>query len=402
MAAAVVVISILVVIENVQRGELDRDPGAFLEFLVQGMIEALIAPVFALLAALIISNQPRNVVGWLLMIPALGAAIIDPLSLWIASFETAPASLDPVLFLALWAESWSWLLFIFPIFHLLQVFPTGRVLTPRWRWLAYLEVGMFVVFVALVTFSDVIGPSSDEEVTWTLANPIGFIPPTVWESGFSGAWTLGLLVLVIGGGASTVVRFRRAQGTERQQLKFLLYALVFFAAVYASTAITVETFQTNVVLDVLFLLSVAAIPVAMTLAVLRYRLFDIDLIIRKTLVYGLLTGLLTAVYFGSVVLLQSVFRGEGSNSLTVAASTLLITALFAPLRRRIQTLIDRRLFRSKYNAQVVIERFGGAAQSQANLETLSADLMAVVEETIQPQSGVLWIRQPAETTARAR
>jgi hypothetical protein len=110
---------------------------------------------------------------------------------------------------------------------------------------------------------------------------------------------------------------------------------------------------------------------------------------------------LTAVYFGSVVVLQSVFRGEGNNSVTVAASTLLITASFTPLRRRIQTLIDRRLFRSKYNAQLVIERFGGAAQNQANLETLSADLMAVVEETIQPRSGVLWIREPTQGTAKA-
>lgn len=264
------------------------------------------------------------------------------------------------MFLALWAESWSWLLFIFPIFHLLQVFPTGRVLTPRWRWLAYLEIGMFILFVALVTFSAEIGPSTDE-VTWTVPNPIGFIPVTFWEtSSFSTAWTFGLLTLVIGGGASTVTRFRRAQATERQQLKWLLCALVLFAAVYALTAVFADqSFNANFVLDVLFLLSIASIPVAMTLAVLRYRLFDIDLIIRKTLVYGLLTGLLTAGYFGSVVLLQSLFRGEGSSSLTVAASTLLITASFTPLRRWIQTLIDRRLFRSKYNAQLVIERFGG-------------------------------------------
>ena len=401
MATVVIVVSVLVVIEGVRRGEFDQEPGAFVESLVQGLVEALIAPIFALLAALIISNQPKNIIGWLLMTPALGAAILDPIALWVSTFEKAPASLDPLLFLALWSGSWSWLLFIFPIFHLLQVFPTGRVLTPRWRWLAYVEVGMLVVFMALVTFSTDIGPSS-EETSWSLPNPIGFIPSTIWESGFSPAWTVGLLILVVGGGASTVVRFRRARATEKQQLKWLLGALILFAVVYALSAVTVETFSSNIVFDVLFLLSIVAIPLAMTIAVLRYRLFEIDLIIRKTLVYGLLTGLLTAVYFGSIVVLQSVFRGEGSSSLTVAASTLLITASFAPLRRRIQVLIDRRLFRSKYNAQVVIERFGGAAQNQANLETLSADLMAVVEETIQPQSGVLWIRQSAPATAKAR
>lgn len=403
LAAAVVVVSVLVVIENVRRGDFEGASDGFVESLVQGLIEAFIAPFFALLAALIISNQPRNIIGWLLMIPALGAAIIDPISLWVATIETPPETLNPVLFLALWVENWSWLLFLFPIFHLLQVFPTGRVLTPRWRWLAFLEVAMFVVFVGMVTFSDVLGPSTDEvEASWVVTNPIGFIPLSIWEGGFMSVWTFGLLILVIGGGASTVVRFRRAQAAEKQQLKWLLGALVLFASVYAATAVAVETFDTNIVLDVLFLLSIAVIPLAMTMAVLRYRLFDIDVIIRKTLVYGLLTGLLTATYFGSVVVLQSVFRGEGTNSVTVAASTLLITASFSPLRRRIQSLIDRRLFRSKYNAQVVIERFGGAAQNQANLERLSADLMAVVEETIQPRSGVLWIREPAQTTAKAR
>ena len=129
------------------------------------------------------------------------------------------------------------------------------------------------------------------------------------------------------------------------------------------------------------------------MAVLRYRLFDIDLIIRRTLVYTLLTGLLGAVYLGSVVLLQSLFRGQANSSVSVAASTLLITALFTPLRRRIQTLIDRRLYRSKYHAQQVIERFGNAAQNEADLETLSEDLMEVIGATIQPRSGVLWIRE---------
>jgi hypothetical protein len=187
---------------------------------------------------------------------------------------------------------------------------------------------------------------------------------------------------------------------ERQQLKWLLYSLVIFTVVYAATVVFVETDTVTPLFDVLFFVSIILIPVVMTMSVLRYRLFDIDLIIRKTLVYGLLTGLLTAVYFGSVVALQSVLRGEGNSSVTVASSTLLITASFNPLRRRIQLLIDRRLFRSKYNAQVVIERFGGAAQNEANLETLSADLMAVIEETIKPSSGELWIRQSAQGSQR--
>jgi hypothetical protein len=249
---------------------------------------------------------------------------------------------------------------------------------------------MFVTFAAL---SSVFAEMGSTEGTWTVANPIGFVTMDFWEGGFSFGWTIGLLILVLGGAASLIVRYRRAQVPERQQLKWLLFALMIFVVVYAAGAVLQEFGDTGVVAQIVFLLSVLLIPVAITLAVLRYRLFDIDLIVRKTLVYGLLTGLLGAVYFGSVVLLQTVFGTDENSSLSVAASTLLITASFTPLRRRIQTLIDRRLYRSKYNSQIVIERFGGAAQHQANLEALSADLMAVVAETIQPRSGVLWIRE---------
>ncbi len=206
--------------------------------------------------------------------------------------------------------------------------------------------------------------------------------------------------LLLGGIVSIVLRYRRAQAIERQQLKMLLYNFALFAVVYALVGLSQDSEEPGIVLDVLFLLSILLIPVAITVAVLRYRLFDIDLIIRRTLVYALLTGLLGLVYLGSVVLLQSFFRGEGASSLTVAASTLLAAALFAPLRRWIQRVIDRRLFRSKYQAQQVIERFGGAAQNVSDLEALSADLMAIVDETIQPHSGFLWIRQPAPPGSR--
>ena len=348
--------------------------------------------VFSALAALIISNKPGNVIGWLFMIPGVAAAVVDPINLWLTSFETPPDAVGPGLWTAIWFENWSWLTFMFPIFHLLQVFPTGRVLTPRWRWLSYLEIGMLVTFVGLVTVSAEMGST---EGTWTVVNPIGLVPMEIWDRGFSLVWTAGLLVLVLGGAASMIARFRRAQGPERQQLKWLLYVLVIFVIVYAVSAVLHESGGPGVIGELAFLLSILAIPVTITVAVLRYRLFDIDLIIRRTLVYGLLTGLLALVYLGSVVLLQSLFRGEGNSSISVAASTLIITASFSPLRRRIQALIDRRLYRSKYQAQQVIERFGTAAQNEANLETLSDDLLAVIAATIHPRSGALWIREQA-------
>ena len=386
MTAAITLVSAFVIVEEARRG--DFGIGATAVF--GAIVESLVPVVFSALAALIISNQPGNVIGWLFMIPGLAAAVVDPLNLWVTSFETPPDALTPGLWMALWFENWSWLTFMFPIFHLLQVFPTGRVLTPRWRWLTYLEVGMFVIFVGLVTVSAEMGST---EGTWTVANPIGFVPMEIWDRGFSVGWTVGLLILVLGGAASMIARYRRAQAPERQQLKWLLFAFVIFVIVYAVSAVLQEYGDAGVFGDLVFLLSILAIPVAIALAVLRYRLFDIDLIIRRTLVYGLLTGLLAVVYFGSVVVLQSLFRGQGNSSVSVAASTLLITASFTPLRRRIQTLIDRRLYRSKYHAQQVIELFGNTAQNEANLETLSDDLMAVVAATIQPRSGVLWIRE---------
>ena len=392
LAGVVLVVSVFVAVVEIRRGDFGGSPADVLV----NVVEALIIPAFALLGALILSNQPRNTVGWLIMVPALAAAVVDPVVLWLNSFETPPSSAGVGLFLAIWIENWSWVLIIFPILHLLQVFPSGQILTSRWSWLAYLELVMFIGFIAILSFSQTLGPTSS---AWTLQNPIGFLSTDFWDV-FGPIWTVGLMGLLLGGIVSMVLRYRRAQAIERQQLKWLLYNFALFAVVYALVGLSQESEEPGIVLDVLFLLSILLIPVAITVAVLRYRLFDIDLIIRRTLVYALLTGLLGLVYLGSVVLLQSFFRGEGASSLTVAASTLLAAALFAPLRRWIQAAIDRRLFRSKYQAQQVIERFGGAAQNVSDLEALSADLMAIVDETIQPHSGFLWIRQPAQAGSR--
>ena len=387
LAALVLGVAVVIAVMEFRRG----DFGGSTKEVVVNWIEALLIPAFALLGALILSNQPRNPVGWLIMIPAIGGAITEPIALWLSSFETAPSSAGAGLLLAIWMDNWSWLLFIFPILHLLQVFPTGRILTPRWRWLAYLEAAMFMFFIGVVSFADQLGPTS---VDWRMQNPIGFLSDSFWD-GFGPIWTVALLGLVVGGIVSIVRRYRRAQAVERQQLKWLLYNFCLFAVVYSLTGLFQDSEAPGSVLNILFLLSILSIPVSITIAVLRYRLFDIDLIIRRTLIYGLLTGFLGLVYLGSVVLLQSVFGGEGASSLTVAASTLLTTALFAPFRRWIQTVIDRRLFRSKYQAHKVIERFGGSAQNQADLDQLTADLLSVVQETVQPRFGDVWIRKPA-------
>ena len=263
------------------------------------------------------------------MIPAIGGAMVDPIALWLASFETAPSSAGAGLFLAIWIENWSWLLFIFPILHLLQVFPTGRILTPRWRWLAYLEVAMFILLHR---------ESSACLNGWDRPRPTGacrtrsvFFPRSFWD-GFGPIWTVGLA-----GPASWAESFRSSSGiagrrpSRGSNSNGCSTTSSSSRLSMPSSDYSQDSEDPGSVLNVLFLLSILLIPVAITMAVLRYRLFDIDLIIRRTLVYALLTGLLGLVYLGSVVLLQSLFRGEGASSLTVAASTLLTTALFAPL-----------------------------------------------------------------------
>ena len=386
LAGAVTVVSALDVMAD--RGELAGRPIAVLGDVLWGLLPA----AFAWLAALIISNRSSNVIGWVLMIPGVSSAMESLLTLRLASFEMAPTRLDAGLFLTVWFENWAWVPLIFPVFHLLQVFPTGRILSPRWSWLFRLELLMAIVIIGAIGVSDELGPTDER---WLVANPIGFLPVGFFGPVFSLVWTLGLLVLTIGGATSIVMRYRRAPAGERQQIKWLLYSVGIFVVVYSIGAVDQSFEGDEGMFHLLLPLSIILIPVAITLAILRYRLFDIDLIVRRTLVYTLLTGLLGAVYLGSVVLLQSLFRGQGNSSVSVAASTLLITALFTPLRRRIQALIDRRLYRSKYQAQQLIERFGTAAQNEANLETLSDDLMAVVAATIQPRSGVLWIREQA-------
>ena len=204
---------------------------------------------------------------------------------------------------------------------------------------------------------------------------------------------------------SLVLRYRRSKGDERQQIKWIafaasLVALVYLIAMVASFVHPSEAWTTvgsvwwlNL-LTIAALLSFVTIPIAVGFAVLKYRLYDIDLIINRTLVYGILTAMLVALYFGGIVVLQRLFvliTGEQST-LAVVASTLLIAALFAPLRRLIQGLIDRRFYRRKYDARRTLENFSTKLRNETDLEALNNDLVGVVRETMQPAHVSLWLR----------
>jgi hypothetical protein len=193
--------------------------------------------------------------------------------------------------------------------------------------------------------------------------------------------------------ASLVVRYRRSHGQERQQIKWVAYAAVFLVTYTLADQVLLQDDISFIADVVLFLIVFEGLWVAVAVAILRYRLYDVDVVINRTLVYGSLTVSLALVYLGSVVVLQAIFRAlTGQESqLAVVASTLAIAALFNPLRRRIQEFIDRRFYRGRYDAAKTLDTFSARLRDETDLGTLSADLLGVVRQTMQPASASLWL-----------
>jgi hypothetical protein len=352
---------------------------------------AITGVVFSVLAMLIITRLPDNRVGWLMMISALGA--VNPSPVIIASLPTTPTSLTPGLWLLLWLGGWSWIPLIFPILLIPLHFPTGQPPSRRWNWVNWLAIGMGVFFIMFVAFLTRIGPLDNRE--WTLHNPIGFIPDDEGASPFWTVWLLGLATIVSSSVLSLFVRYRRAQEIERLQIKWLLYAGALFAIVYSLTGFGADSSPLSSVFDFLFVPTLLAIPIAIAIAILRYRLYDIDLLIRRTLQYSLLTGLLALVYFGGVVLLQSIFRGltGESSQAAIVISTLGIAALFNPLRIQLQNFINQRFYRRKYDAEQALAQFAITARDEVDQESLTAALVGLVQEAIQPEKASLWLKK---------
>ena len=345
--------------------------------------------LFSVLAAMIIARQPQNRVGWLLMLPALVTVV--PIDTYLATPQTV---LTPSLWLLLWYDNWSWIPVIFPVFLIPLHFPNGRPPTPKWNWINWLALGMWLFFVLLTPFFHDMGPMN---YAWTLPNPVGFIPLEVADGPVLFAWGIGLITVVSASVLSLLVRYRRAQSRERQQIKWLLYAGFLFVFVYTITFFLSDTQQSGFAsgwVDLSLSLSILTIAVAIGIAILRYQLFDIDVIIRKTAVYAVLSALLGLVYFGSIVLLQTIFETvtDARSPVIIVVSTLLIAALFAPLRQRVQAVIDRRFFRKKYNAQQILAQFAKTARDEVSLEALTAELTRVVQETMQPEQANIWLR----------
>ena len=349
-------------------------------------VDAVLALAFPTVGAIIASRRPGNAVGWIFCAVGLcGGAEIFTVGYGIYALVTNPGSL-PGGVIATWIGTWVWLPSVtLTITFLLLLFPHGRLLSSRWRPVAWLAAGVTIASVVLLAIVpwDLLDPGvpAQNPVGIESFRSLGIAPPAP-------IFLIGIPIMILSV-VSLVLRFRRSRGEERQQMKWFVYAGVLVVVVLLVPGAAASLLQ---------LLVMPALPVAAGVAILRHRLYDIDRIINRTLVYGALTLSLALVYFASVATLQYAFRAltGGDSQLVIVASTLAIAALFSPLRRRIQTVIDRRFYRRKYDAARTLEAFSRRLRDETNLEPLAGGLLASVQETVQPEHASLWLRAPAD------
>jgi hypothetical protein len=359
-----------------------------------------IAVGYSVIGAIIASRLPAHPIGWICC--AIGfLAAVEHFSGQYAIYALLAPHPEALLGgkAMLWASLWAWILFFGLIEFLLFLFPNGRLPSKRWRPLAWLSAALTLIAAVLIAISpdaalDALGSSDDVHIS--LPNPLGIEGlPNLYRP----VQTL-VLALGLAAAASVVVGRRSAKGVERQQLKWLLYAgAIFFVGNVLKNTVFSPLGGVSWGLWVGYMLvAVGGLggPIAIGVAILRYRLYEIDSLINRTLVYGSLTAMLVAVYFGGVATAQAILRTltgqEQQPQLAIVVSTLIIAVLFNPLRRRIQFLIDRRFYRSKYDAAKALETFSVKLRDETDLDTLSEDLAGVVRETMQPSHVSLWLR----------
>jgi hypothetical protein len=351
----------------------------------------LFAVGFSTVGAVIASrSSPKNPIGWLFCAIGLSFGVIH----FSAEYAIYALLVQPGTLVggetAAWILTWGWILAVGLIVFLALLFPDGRLPSRRWRWFAWLS--LLLMFMAAVWGAFTPG----------LILSLGRINNPLGVEGLPNVWKLTqtlMLTLIFVAAASLFVRLRRARGVERQQIKWFTYT-----GVVASSA-ALLTYTISEPLGALWLKGVGYVvmqvaligmPISMGIAILRYRLYNIDLLINRTLVYGALTALLIAVYFGGVTATQALFRAltgqQEQAQLAIVVSTLVIAALFNPLRRRIQGFIDRSFYRRKYDARKTLEAFSARLRDETDLEALNAELVGVVRETMQPTHVSLWLR----------
>jgi hypothetical protein len=341
---------------------------------------------FSVVGALVASRQQRNPVGWqLLAVGVLLTANLAGESYARYALVTAPGTLPGGLYGAWLGWTYAPIVAILAIFVPLY-FPTGRLLSPRWRPVVWFGIG----FLTFAVVGNALWPGPDPPLLGLapVPNPVVYLPEAkpLFEL-FRSLAGLCLLPGIAGAIAALVVRFRRARGIERQQLKWFTYA----AALAPVPGFAYELAPG--IFGLLRTLILPLVPISVGVAILRYRLYEIDRIINRTLVYGLLTVILGLCYAaGSLVFVLVAGAGSNPPSWLVAGATLAAAAIFRPARRRIQAAVDRRFNRRKYNTAQTIQAFSTRLHDQIDLDTLSSELLAVVDQTMQPTQVSVWLR----------
>lgn len=352
----------------------------------------------AVVGGLVASRRPGNPVGWLF----LGGAVAGSIRVTAGVYAVYGIAAEPGTLPLAWTMAWvstsletvgPMMIFVFlPLY-----FPDGRLISPRWRLVVWFSLGVTVVGTLLIAISP------GEAVYGSgIENPLGMeslqSALAVTNSVFFALY-MGLIFVAA---ASLVIRYRRSSVAERLQLKWFAFFAVLIP-VWFLTNWPVESFS-PALFAVLDSLVVAGLPVAVGIAVLRYRLYDIDRIINRALVYGVLTTALVLTYLGSVVLLQGVFRAitDSESQLAIVASTLAIAALFVPMRRRIQSAVDRRFYRTKYDAAKTLEAFSARLRDEVELRSLAGSLTKAVETTLQPEHVSLWLPERGKVEGRRK
>ncbi|MBP6803785.1 MAG: hypothetical protein KA362_06725 [Chloroflexi bacterium] len=370
------------------------------------MVSSFVTLGAPILGAIIVTKQPRNRVGWLWIVYGL---LIGLRSLGHGIYYyggSQPSGYSALEYFLLWLTEPANLTVLACLILMILWFPNGQLPSRRWR---FLYIWLFLALAVLYSSLFVPGPAWNGGANSggiVIDNPYGWLPENavLYYLGFPSF--ISLLLILFLAAISLISRYRSAGHQVRLQLRWFVVGGFFFIILLllpVSVELSPDRFNYGIEYLLVLLGQAYVIPLYMAvgIAILRYRLYDIDVIIRKTLVYGLLSGLLALIYFGLVVLLQSVFDSVSGQQSPVAIviSTLVIAALFAPLRQRVQAVIDRRFFRKKYDAQQVLAQFAQTARDETDMDALQAELLCVVQATMQPEQASIWLK-PAPPAVR--
>ncbi|MDQ3678545.1 MAG: hypothetical protein M3401_17405 [Actinomycetota bacterium] len=358
-----------------------------LEFVTIDIFTSAFAVAFSAVGVLVAMRQPGNAIGWIFLGVAVSTAL-GGLAHGFVEYRLQDSA-DPGALIgaaAAYADV-SWIPFVLvPATVLLLLFPDGRLPSRRWRFVA----GCACAGIVGVLLTGAMRPELEDFPTVT--NPFASDSPALEP--LAALSFLLILVGVVGSAASVVARFRRAGSAQRAQIKWLAAAGAVVAVAVPVMAFPLHDVVGEDVANGTIMFTVLGLPVAAGIAILRHRLYDIDVVINRTLVYGALTATLAGTYLGTVLLLQLVLSGAtAGNGLAVAGSTLAVAALFQPARRRIQGVVDQRFFRRKYDAVRTLEAFGAHLRDQVDLDALGAELRGVVTDTMQPTHVSLWLQK---------